>query len=219
MTDKNSNKPVVKEEIKTEVTKPKESTIERTRCLIRDAKAACDPVSIIQGLDKEINDYVAMKDGTEKDKRLQTLNEKYSSATYIYALDNHYAATDTVKKEYKPMVIEITNQFIAEYQCKNASEKALAELAASAYARYMQYSASFQNIANIEWLSPEKNGLYANYSKEVDRAHRQFMMAITTLKQIKSPTPQINVRTNTAFVAQNQQVNAVKEELPERKTL
>jgi len=83
----------------------------------------------------------------------------------------------------------------------------------------MQYSASFQNIANIEWLSPEKNGLYANYSKEVDRAHRQFMMAITTLKQMKSPTPQINVRTNTAFVAQNQQVNAVKEELPERKTL
>jgi len=119
MTNKITNKPVVKEEVKTEVTKPKESTIDRTRSLIRDAKAVCDPVTIIQGLDNEINGYLAMKDGTEKDKRLQTLNEKYSSATYIYALDNHYAATDTVKKEYKPMVIEVTNQFIAERKRKS----------------------------------------------------------------------------------------------------
>jgi len=174
---------------------------------------------ILVVLDKDIKDYVDLKDGAEKDKRLKEINEKYSTATYIFALDNHYAAVDTVKKEYKPMVIEIANQFIAEYHCTGASEKALAELAASAYARYIQYSSSFQSIANIEWLSSEKNGLYANYSKEVDRAHRQFMMAISTLKQMKSPAPQINVRTNTAFVAQNQQVNAVKEELPERKTL
>lgn len=218
MTNKTTNKSVVKEEVKTNVAAPKNDTVGIAREMIRDARALTDPVSIFSELDKELKEFKEST-GTDRDNKLKSINEKFGPATYIFALDNHYAASDTVRKEYKPMVIEIANQIIAEYQCKGASEKAVAELAASAYARYMQYAASFQNIANIEWLSSEKNGLYANYSKEVDRAHRQFMMAISTLKQMKSPAPQINVRTNTAFVAQNQQVNAVKEELPERKPL
>jgi len=218
MTNKNPNKSVVKKEVKTELSKPAASGIEIAREMVRDARAACDPVSIFKELDKSIKEYNDYK-GKDKDKKLKEINEKYSSSIYIFALDNHYAVIDAVKKEYKPMVIEMANQFISEYHCNAPSEKALSELAASSYARYIQYSDLFQNIANIEWLSSEKNGLYAIYSKEADKAYRQFMMAITTLKQLKSPTPQINVRTNTAFVAQNQQVNAVKEELPERKVL
>ena len=175
-------------------------------------RAICDPVSLVRELDKAINEYNGSI-GRDRRKKLRVVNERLAPATYIYALDNHYAVIDTVKEDYKPMVIEMANQFIAEYQCVAPSEKALAELAASAYARYLQYAASFQNITNIKWLSSEKNGLYANYSKEADRAQRQFMMAIATLKQIKSPTPRINVRTNTAFVAQNQQINAIKEEV------
>lgn len=218
MTNKNTNKPIVKDVQKTEASKDLISNVEIAREMVRDARAMCDPVSIFKELDKSLKEYHDYK-GTDKDKKLKEINDKYASAIYVFALDNHYAATDTVKKEYKPMVIEIANQFVAEYRCTNPSEKALADLAASAYCRYIQYSSHFQNISNIEWLSSEKNGLYANYSKEVDKAYRQFLTAIMTLKQMKSPISQINVRTNTAFVAQNQQVNAVKEDLPERKTL
>ena len=44
-------------------------------------------------------------------------------------------------------------------------------------------------------------------SKELDRANRQFITALTTLKQIKAPSLEINVKTKAAFVAQNQQLN------------
>lgn len=202
----------------TKVSKDVVSSVDIARGMVRDARAMCDPISIFQELDKSLKEYHDYK-GLDKEKKLKEINEKYASATYVFALDNHYAATDTVKKEYKPMVIEIANQFVTEYRCTNPSEKALADLAASAYCRYIQYSAHFQSISSIEWLSSEKNGLYANYSKEADKAYRQFLTAIMTLKQMKFPTPQINVKTNTAFVAQNQQINAVKEELPERTAL
>ena len=46
-------------------------------------------------------------------------------------------------------------------------------------------------------------------SKEVDKAHRQLIMALTTLKQIKNPPVEFNVKAKTAFLAQNQQINAV----------
>ena len=42
---------------------------------------------------------------------------------------------------------------------------------------------------------------------ELDRANRQFLTALQTLKQIKAPQLEVNVETKTAFVAQNQQFN------------
>jgi hypothetical protein len=47
-------------------------------------------------------------------------------------------------------------------------------------------------------------------SKELDRANRQFITALTTLKQMKTPSIEINVTAKTAFVGKNQQFNANK---------
>ncbi len=49
---------------------------------------------------------------------------------------------------------------------------------------------------------------YRNYlSKELDRAHRQFLSALETLKAIQQPAMKVNIKTNTAFVGENQQFN------------
>lgn len=76
--------------------------------MIRDARATTDPVSIFAALDTELKEFHESK-GSDRDKKLKSINEKFGSATYIFALDNHYAASDTVKEEYKPMVIEIAS--------------------------------------------------------------------------------------------------------------
>jgi hypothetical protein len=44
--------------------------------------------------------------------------------------------------------------------------------------------------------------------KELDRAERHFFTALNTLKQIKSPMLEMNIHAKTAFIAQNQQINA-----------
>jgi hypothetical protein len=44
-------------------------------------------------------------------------------------------------------------------------------------------------------------------SKDLDRAYRQFASTLTLLREIKSPTLTVNVKANTAFIAQQQQLN------------
>jgi len=106
--------------------------------------------------------------------------------------------------------IEFSNQLQKEYDCQTPSEFALVEIIANSYARILDYSRAFNNCQNIEFVSGEKNGYYTMLSKEVDKANRQFISALTTLKHIKSPGFDITVKAKTAFVAQNQQINSIQ---------
>jgi hypothetical protein len=54
------------------------------------------------------------------------------------------------------------------------------------------------------------NGYYSQFGKEADRSFRQFQSALCLLRQFKSPPISVTVKTNTAFVAQNQQLNAMQ---------
>jgi len=101
----------------------------------------------------------------------------------------------------------MATDLVAEYDCKSSSEKALAQMVASSYGRYLQYAKFYQNVMHIEWLSTEKTRHYESIAKEADKAHRQFITALTTLRQLKSPPPTIKVNAKQAFVAENQQLN------------
>ena len=60
----------------------------------------------------------------------------------------------------------------------------------------------------VEYLTHEKNGYYSLISKELDRAHRQYITTLTLLQQIKQPSIKVNVKTKNAYIAENQQINA-----------
>lgn len=61
-------------------------------------------------------------------------------------------------------------------------------------------------------LSHEKNGFYSIVSKELDRAHRQFESALSTLKQMKVPALAFTVNSKNTFIADKQQFNNVKKQ-------
>jgi len=97
-----------------------------------------------------------------------------------------------------------------EYDCKTASEYALAELAAGSYVRSLEASRELidarAGVTNLFCLV-EKTGYCKMLSKEIDRANRQFTSAILTLKQLKAPSMTLNVKAKNAFIAENQQFN------------
>ncbi|EKD99967.1 MAG: hypothetical protein ACD_22C00127G0017 [uncultured bacterium] len=181
--------------------------------------AKCDPKILLEKIDTTMEAYHQAKNEEEKKTTLLAFSQSTNDALYIYGLDNHYPVAETVTSKLQPLVIQMTNDLIAEYSCKTTSEKALAELIAGAYGRYLSYSNTLTGSFNVEYLSSEKNGYFTLLGKEADRAYRQFITALTTLKQLKFPTPQINVRTNTAFVAGNQQINSTKEEFSNKGAL
>jgi hypothetical protein len=123
--------------------------------------------------------------------------------------DTHWDLVETVNPSYRGLAIEFTDQIIREYDCKTNSEKALATFIANAYIRTIDNSRRFNSCAEAgEHLSDERTRYLAMLSKQIDRANRQFLSALTTLKQIKSPVIEMNIRTKNAFIAQNQQINA-----------
>ncbi len=119
----------------------------------------------------------------------------------------------TTKEKYKSFSIEFARDLIKEYSCTSASEKALVQLITSAFIRSLEYAEMLSNnCSGKKPFTAERNGLYAVLSKEIDRAQRQYLTGINTLSNIKHPALHVTFKTQNAFVAQNQQVNAHTEE-------
>ena len=153
------------------------------------------------------------KDENKENKQLEDKLWKQLKKTYSFSnFENHYFLVDTVDDKFGPFIADFTNQIIAEYECKTATEKSLAQLIAGAFTNVMHYSQKLKSLTSEEYLSHEKNGYYSLISKEIDRSHRQYTSALMTLKQLKSPTISVKVNAQAAFVATNQQFNLEKVE-------
>jgi len=122
-------------------------------------------------------------------------------------LSTHKPVAETVREEYRTFLIEMIRDIERDYDCKTAIEKALAETIASSYVRTLEFSRDLSLYTQDKNLSHEKNGYCSMLSKEIDRAYRIFLNALMTLKQIKSPTLELNIKAKTAFIGQNQQFN------------
>lgn len=107
----------------------------------------------------------------------------------------------------------LARQLMNEHGCRTASEKAVARVAANAYTRIMENSRVLADLVRHESATQLYINLYATVSKELDRATRQFDTSISTLLRMKSPAMKVNVVAKTAFVANNQQINADPKEL------
>ena len=198
-----------KKQESTAVTKPL-SPDELRKILIDSAGTSCDPKMILKKLGTTI---AAWRDSESEDEGItDEVNEIFRKAMPIVALDTHYLAAESVSDRYRSFMIQFANDITQEYGCKTPSEKALAQTIAMSYGRILELSSAFNNSQHIEFLSSEKNGYYGMIAKELDRAHRQFTSSMLVLKQLKSPNLEVNIKAKTAFVAQNQQVNATPNE-------
>lgn len=174
--------------------------------------ANCNPSTLLRDTTSLWNQYL-LADDKGKKKLEEPLYEKIQQAGAIVTLENHYLIAEALSgPKYRTLVVEITNQLIAEYECKSPSEKMLAETAAWAYGRMVENSTRFSNAHCLEFVSTEKNGFFSMFSKETDRATRQFLTAINMLKCFKQPPLNVTLKTQNAFVAQNQQINAEPQE-------
>lgn len=149
---------------------------------------------------------------TEADKALFKNYELRAKELFTDELYSHISLRYTVGNYYKEMVIRFCNQLIEEYNCKTPSEIGLAEIAASSYAKYLDYSDLLSETSH-KLFSNIISSSFSALSKEVDRSQRAFVSAILTLKQLKSPPMTVRIKAKNAFVAQNQQVNTANKDL------
>ncbi len=135
---------------------------------------------------------------------MEAVNKRGEEVAKMLSLDTKYIMIDSVHKDYTSFALDFAEQLEREFDVKTASEKSLVQSAVSAYCRVMRFSTVLnQNFPPS--LFPESLRLTEVVTKEIDRANRQYLTCLQVLEQKKRPPMKVNVRTNTAFIAENQQ--------------
>ncbi len=165
-----------------------------------------EPKKILRDFDDLMTQY-KKADKNEAKKMEKQILEITQKAAGIMGLDTHYPVAEIAVEKDRPLILELCNQLVNEYECKTPSEKILVHLIGGSYARTLVISRYLVNTVALNHTTPGLNCFMAVMSKELDRSSRQLISALTVLKQFKAPPLKINIKTNTAFIAQNQQLN------------
>ncbi len=177
--------------------------------LNRYMSAPIDPDYIIDEFRKKVLPKIKGDNKKEQDQALDEFKEKANQYAMALGLSNHYHVAETTQERRQPLILAITRELLKEYDCKTTSEITLAEMAAIHYGRVLTFSSMLAgNTQGGSAISMERNGYYTFLGKEIERASRQYLATLSALKQFKNPPFEINVKAKTAFVSQNQQINA-----------
>ncbi len=151
-----------------------------------------------------------MKDGNDKEKRqaLRSLQKQSEKLAMVMGLDNHYHLAGAVSKKYRPLLLNTVEQIIKEYECNTAIEKTTAEIIALAHIQVINDQKRLNSLINsLDEVDDSSTRYVAFLSKQLDRSYRHYLSAVITLRQLKQPNMEVTIKTNNAFVAQNQQIN------------
>ena len=165
----------------------------------------------LQDLGNNVLPYIRSSDEIIRDEARANLLDKGPSLMRMLEVDTQWNLAEVFDERYRGMVMEMSKQIIKEYDCATHAEKMLAEIVVNSFARVLDSSRRLDSeLGNAGTVINENRTKYLSVlSKLHDRSNRQFLSAIMTLKQMKAPSIEMNIKANTAFIAQNQQVNTV----------
>jgi hypothetical protein len=137
------------------------------------------------------------------------LTKAYTLAVSVMSLNTHARLADTTTAKLAPLAITVAKQLIDEYRCITAAERTLAETVANAYIRTLRYAEALNDVYSQGSTSPTINRYIEVTGKELDRANRQYLTALSMLKSFNQPGVNVTFKANTAFVAQSQTINPI----------
>lgn len=145
-------------------------------------------------------------------QRKEKLSEAMLNLGMFYGLENGLWAANLDHQKYHLPLTKMRLKVINDYNCKTSAELMLADSIVSSYWRIVR------NEMRVNRLLENEDGKFSydqlkinalkELNKEVDLANRRMNMNIILLKEMKQPALKVNVKTNNAFIAQNQQINA-----------
>lgn len=132
---------------------------------------------------------------------------KMEKAKMAFGLDTHYFLGDVLLEKHVHFATSFANQLVADYDCDAIDEKALTEVIVMAYVRILVYTKALSGGLALDFYAQRDDKFFEIAGKELERANRQFLSALTVLRQLKSPPIELKINTKNAFISQNQQIN------------
>ena len=181
-----------------------ETISDAKKLMSKIGKGLNDPTKIASTLKTRLR--IDPKTSGYEEKKL--LNEFCLKACITFELETHMSLSNSAGDDYQHLAFSFCEELIQEYRCDSSSKKAVAEMATSAFIRYLK---SIQHLNSVIDTSGYHSYI-STLSKEIDRAHRQFISLIALLKQLSSPEIALKINTKNTFISQNQQVNIGKKD-------
>ena len=186
-----------------EITKQKDNStrsIDEAKEFIRKCAIGDDPVAIFEQAKRELDDPTSSpKSGQE----LGTKSSLYKALT-LFEFDKGILMASAIPERYRAFSIDFSRNLQKEYQCETPSEKATTELVAINFVRTLEIQYKITSYLSRDSVTDIGVRYLAVLSKELDKANRHYLSALQTLKMIKQPAFEVNIKTQTAVVGQNQ---------------
>ncbi|MCL4353434.1 MAG: hypothetical protein M1484_04045 [Patescibacteria group bacterium] len=174
-------------------------TFDEIRKSLLELELSIDPKHVLQEGIKEIG---------QKAGPLKPESNFYKALT-VFEFDRGLLLGNSVSDLFRTFALDYFQKLRAEFDCKTPSENALAEIAAINLVRAMQTQQRINSIlSREEGLSKIDIRFLEVLGQELDRANRHFLASMQALKTMRQPTMQVNIKTETAVVGQNQIVQA-----------
>lgn len=162
---------------------------------------------------REIYTEIDSKDEKIKSKALEKHDVVSRKVLSSIGTLSHFNLMETFTERYQLLAYDLSEKMYAEYDCKNETERMLVEIIVNSYIRTLDNSRRLNNEFEGREITQNRNVYIANLSKQLDRANRQYLQALLTLKQLKTPSLELKINATNAFLSNNQQVNIKQNEI------
>lgn len=178
--------------------------------VINRLKADIEPQSIndkVQKIFERIDSSKTQKESLLNQNELQILDQFIK----MHEFEKHLLLTESLPSKFSSLSIKMAKSMIAEYKCSTSLEKSLVELIVNSFCRSLYLSSILVVVLEQKTVQIEQNFInyYKFIGKELDKANREYLTAITTLHQMKTPNIQLNLKADTVILGQNQQFNSL----------
>jgi len=166
-----------------------------------------------------VPDHQLLKEYSNLDfnsKRLTPSQEKRKEELKVelgmlYGLENGIWTANLSYGKYYAALGKMRQNIVRQYNCRGSLELMLADRIVASYWRAMRYDRMFNYSVEKEnggfSFDQLKVNVLKEFNKGLELADRQLNTNIILLKELKQPKLNIKVRTDSAYIAQNQQLN------------
>lgn len=159
----------------------------------------------IEKIDTILQENKKHPNSIELTKDLLVTIEKYK---YV---ENGSCLKNSVHKNDSEHAKEVRKAIVREYKVTGIADKMMVDLAVASYFRGMRASSIYSSLIEEDdgtiKITSERNGMLKELNKQIDIATRQLNTLLLYLKEKNNPPVNIKVRTDNAFIANNQQFN------------
>lgn len=188
------NKPVEDKAITT-----KRTTEEIIKSL-EGCRTGFDAEYVLRQADKELR-------GVDEPKEASSESSAYKALT-LFEFERGILLASSIPERYRIFAVDFSKKLQNEYGCNSPSEKATAELATLNYVRTLEIQNRINNYLTLGTITDTGVKFLQVLSQELDRANRHYLTCVVTLKSLKQPALEVNIKTQTAVIGQNQIVQS-----------